>query len=339
MKDLVIGDCHFGIKSNSTRWLEQMLEFFNTQITDTIKTENPDRVIFLGDLFDVRYSTNTLVGCSVKRMIRTLVCNFPNVMFYFIAGNHDFYSPLEEFIDDNVYTMVFGKEFEEIHQNVKFVVNETYIDNNTLMMPWYSTENKNVFLSTLENNNDCNLIYCHSDLQRRDSDMMLAATERTVIAGHIHYPWIDKQHNLYNVGACLALTFNDVNSNRYVYIVDNGKFVKKVENTTTPKFKRWYNDEIFNLSTSDFNNCFCEFYISKNLINKAKYIEAIKKLKQDNIGVPIRVQTVDEDFSIANNNIDFNKDINKYIDDNIPDYLHDKYLQVKENITKMLKND
>lgn len=337
MKDLVIGDVHFGIKSNSTRWLDQMVEFFNAQIEDTINEEKPDRVIFLGDLFDVRYSTNTLVGCTVKRTIRNLLEKHALTKFYFIAGNHDFYSPLEEFIDDNVYDMIFGKEFEYYYDNVKFVVKEPFESENELMMPWYSTEDKEMFLSTLEDYNEAKVIYCHSDLQRWDQDMLLAVAGRTVISGHIHYPWIDKTNNLYNVGACLQLTFNDVNSSRYVYIVEDGKIVKKIENIITPKFKRWHNEQIFTLGPDDFKNSFCEFYISKILINKAKYIEQIKKLKQEYVGTPIRVQTIDEDYTIDSTNIDFNKDINKYIDDNIPDYLQDKYEKVKESINQTNK--
>ena len=59
MRQLLIGDCHFGISSNSITWLENQLKFFNTQIVDILDNKNIDRVTFLGDLFDIRYYTPT----------------------------------------------------------------------------------------------------------------------------------------------------------------------------------------------------------------------------------------------------------------------------------------
>ena len=57
MKELLIGDMHFGIKTNSTYWLDTQIDFFEKQIFDTIdKNPDLDRVVFLGDLFDIRYS-------------------------------------------------------------------------------------------------------------------------------------------------------------------------------------------------------------------------------------------------------------------------------------------
>ena len=43
MKDLVIGDCHFGIKTNSIFWLNKQIEFFDKVVMPTIRTENIDR--------------------------------------------------------------------------------------------------------------------------------------------------------------------------------------------------------------------------------------------------------------------------------------------------------
>ena len=51
MRELIIGDVHFGIKTNSVTWLDAQIEFFNKQIIPAIKTKNVDRVIFLGDIF------------------------------------------------------------------------------------------------------------------------------------------------------------------------------------------------------------------------------------------------------------------------------------------------
>ena len=121
MKDLVIGDIHFGIKTNSPVWLEHQVNFFEKQIFPIIKKNNYDRVVFLGDIFDIRYSINTQVGIKVKNLIRYMSKTFPKVEFYFIAGNHDYYCPQIEFETDNAYNLLFGEEFEFVHKNIHFI--------------------------------------------------------------------------------------------------------------------------------------------------------------------------------------------------------------------------
>ena len=37
MRQLLIGDCHFGRHANSVVWLERQLNFFNLQIFDILK--------------------------------------------------------------------------------------------------------------------------------------------------------------------------------------------------------------------------------------------------------------------------------------------------------------
>ena len=77
MRDLVIGDIHFGVKSNSIEWLEKQCKLINTQVTDIVKTKDTGRIVFLGDVFDVRYSINQQVASEVKTCIRNLalICN------------------------------------------------------------------------------------------------------------------------------------------------------------------------------------------------------------------------------------------------------------------------
>jgi hypothetical protein len=55
MKELIIGDMHFGVKSNSIEWLTKQCALLNTQVTEIIKKGDIQRVVFLGDVFDVRY--------------------------------------------------------------------------------------------------------------------------------------------------------------------------------------------------------------------------------------------------------------------------------------------
>ena len=123
MRELVIGDMHFGVKSNSVEWLNKQCELLNKQVTKITKEDNIDRIVFLGDVFDVRYSINQQVASEVKECIRNLalLCASKNMYIVFVAGNHDYYSPLENLQEYNAYDLVFGEEYRKCHPNAKFV--------------------------------------------------------------------------------------------------------------------------------------------------------------------------------------------------------------------------
>ena len=72
MKNLVIGDLHFGTKSNSQQWLQYQINYFEKQIFNIVQDNLFDRIIFLGDLTDIRWAINQQIGCELKNLIRKL---------------------------------------------------------------------------------------------------------------------------------------------------------------------------------------------------------------------------------------------------------------------------
>ena len=130
MKELLIGDCHFGTHTNKTLWLNTQIEFFEKQIYPLI--DKVDRIVFLGDLFDIRYSTNTQVGIEVKNIIRYMLSyNKPIII---VAGNHDYYSPIESLHQYNTYDLVFGKEFEDAYPNLYIVKEKLLLIDSSLFV-------------------------------------------------------------------------------------------------------------------------------------------------------------------------------------------------------------
>ena len=122
---------------------------------------------------------------------------------------------------------------------------------------------------------------------------------------------------------------------KYVYILEDYKIVKKIKNVTTPSFKRLYNEEIFNVTDDMFNNSYVQLCISSNNINKAKYVEQIKELKNTYVDSNIRLHTIDEDTDMTTLSVaTFNTNIETYIEDNIPEYLDEKYQIIKDKINK-----
>ena len=337
MRELVIGDLHFGIKNNSLTWLEQQINFVNNQIFPLLESENLDRCVFLGDLTDIRYSINQQVGIELKKLFREMLTKFPNITFYICAGNHDYYSPLEEFASYNSYELIFGEEFLEVHKNLIIVNQDPYLTKDgALFLPWYWTENDSHIDEILYNydfNDEVNEIFCHTDLSQWPGARIAAFKGTPIYSGHIHFVYEDTLANLFNLGSACSFTFNDVNMDKYVYILEDYKIVKKVKNVTTPAFRRLYNEEIFDVKPEIFNNSYVQLCISTNNINKAKYVEQIKELKNTYIDSNIRLHTIDEDTDITTLSVaTFNTNIETYIEDNIPDYLDTKYQLIKKQI-------
>ena len=339
MRELVIGDLHFGIKNNSLTWLEQQLNFITNQVFPILENENIDRCIFLGDLTDIRYSINQQVGIELKKLFRTMLNNYPNITFIICAGNHDYYSPLEEFASYNSYELIFGEEFLLVHKNLIIVNQDPYItEDGALFLPWYWTENDNHIDEILYNydfNDEVKEIFCHTDLSQWPGARIAAFKGTPIYSGHIHFCCEDTMANLFNLGSACAFTFNDVNMDKYVYILEDYKIVKKIKNVTTPSFKRLYNEEIFNVTDDMFNNSYVQLCISSNNINKAKYVEQIKELKNTYVDSNIRLHTIDEDTDMTTLSVaTFNTNIETYIEDNIPEYLDEKYQIIKDKINK-----
>ena len=337
MRQLLIGDCHFGVYSNSNTWLEKQLDFFNTQFVEVLDTKQIDRVVFLGDLFDIRYSVNQQVGIEVKKLIRNLVTKYTDIEFFFIAGNHDFYSPLEEFHDYNIYNVVFGEEFEHTYSNIKFILYENFFDSKTgnLYLPWYTTEDPQRIETELfkirEAGYKVKNIFCHADLQHWDTAYKTVVDKTIQVwSGHIHFIW--DVNNFHNLGAMFSFTFNDVNAYRYMYIIEDNYCIEKIENKTTPKFKQYANEEIFTLTEEDFKNAYVRLYIFNSNMNKARYIEQIKLIKHNFAEYNVKIQTIDDSLGETFELTYFNTNIENYISNNIPDYLTSKYNFVKEKL-------
>ena len=332
MKDLVIGDIHFGIKANKLIWMQKQLQFIRTQIEPLI--EQHDRVVILGDLFDIRYSVNTQVGCEVKNVLRELLKKHKDVDFFIVAGNHDYYSPMIEFEYFNAYELVFGEEFVNAYDNIYIISSLPLLKDRTLFLPWYFTENDERYLATMkEYDGQFDIIYCHTDCEHWSEAKARLKGDAYVYSGHIHYPYVNKELKLYNIGAACSFTFNDVNAERFIYTIEDGVIVNSYENVTTPRFRRYYNDRIFTLTAEDLINTTTQLCISPENKNKASYRERIREIKSTYVDCDIKVVDVDEITTFDGETADLSTNIYEYIRQNMPSHLNNKF----ETLTDKLK--
>ena len=331
----IITDTHFGVKQNSTTWLNSQMDFMYKQLLNHIQMSveselyHKVRLIHMGDVFDSRSTISTLVATRVVELF-TELCKWCEVII--IAGNHDFYSPNSDEVDTlnlllkNTGATLYTKDFEMNRiPNTK---------NYELFIPWYKWGSETIDSMMNYHGKEIVNVFAHADIVTESIPFAHLSKETRVFSGHLHIPSFKK--NLYNVGSCFALNFADANQERGYYVmVDNGK-PEFYPNKHSIKFWRLYNEDIFNKKKTDkiSNKDYVEVYISQTNMMDAKYIEKINEMTKElkNIWViPQTEESVGDDLEKFEG-----YDIEKITKKMIPDELKDKFEQVLNSIQKQV---
>ena len=111
--EILISDTHFGVKQNSITWLNSQLQFIHDQLIPfCIKQTEPINIYHLGDVFDSRSSINPLIATSVREAFKSLAKIVNKIVV--IGGNHDYYSPSDDSINNIDIVLHEDEEFKPI---------------------------------------------------------------------------------------------------------------------------------------------------------------------------------------------------------------------------------
>ena len=324
-KAFVITDTHFGIKQNSTTWLNSQISFFENEFIPAVKRYIEDGysvyVVHCGDVFDSRSSINPFVAHKVRETFEKIsdLCKV-----YIIAGNHDFYSPNSD--EYSALNLILGdlKNLTIIKSGITAFIDDDDIV--SLFVPWYSFNFDELF-TAIEKYHP-KRIFCHTDLTNLDESIVPLLKGIDVFSGHIHTPC--KKNNLITLGSTFALTFADCNSERGYYVLDKNTmmFIPAID---IIKFWRYCNEEILCLNAEPIKNDYVELYVDKlNLLN-TEYSNKISEL-----GSVVRnLSVIPKDSQTTNEPIEFkNYDIEELCRENVPQQLKEKF----EIISKIAKN-
>jgi DNA repair exonuclease SbcCD nuclease subunit len=328
---LVIGDMHFGIKQNSSIWLSKQVEFIKKQIIPLIEYSeelNIDSVVFLGDLFDVRQSINTMVATDIFKLISELIdiAKTHNCNVYMLGGNHDYYSSFQEKCEFNNYNILFNEYFIQSKDNIQITTkgpSKLWKHNKYMMiLPWFETEVKENFVKNLKDaktDPNCIGIYAHTDLfviPDTETLKLVNNLNKPIYSGHIHYQTFNEHKKLYNLGAACSFTFNDSDQDRFIYVINekHNKIVK-IKNETTPEFKTInYRKKETDLGSLQPDNYY-RFQCKPDDIKTLKKEISKSQLKNVTIQIQFNNMITQSDCSIKTNNFD------EFILKNIPPYL------------------
>ena len=331
----IITDTHFGVKQNSSTWLNSHLDFMYKQliphIQQCIDSELYDsiRLIHLGDVFDSRSTISTFVATKVVELFAKLssMCEV-----HVVAGNHDFYSPNSDEVDSlnlllkNTGSILHTKDYEK----VRIPETETY----ELFIPWYKWGNDVIDSMMQHHGKEIVNVFTHADIVSEQIPFTFLNKETRVFSGHIHTPSIKK--NLYNLGSCYAINFADANQERGYYVmVDNGDPIFYCNNCSI-KFWRLYNEDIFNKKKVNniTGNDYVELYISQTNMADPKYLEKINEIAccLRIVWIIPQTEVVLSDYLEKFEGYDIEKITMKMI----PDELKDKFEMVLNSLQKQV---
>ena len=241
----IVSDTHFGARSNSVEWIEEMMDWFYSDFIPRVKSEYQpgDILIHCGDVFDNRQTVNLLVLHNGIKLFEELSQIFLDGI-YVIAGNHD----VMRKSNNDVSSLDCLKYIPRVNIIKEPVIAE--IGNmKTLFMPWRTDDTEERSCLTEFKVYDCHYLFCHTNIRNlrfdsyREVDEGISISEletfKRVYSGHIH--WGQHRGNVTMVGNPYQMTRSDANNNKGFYLLDFESGDERFfENEHSPKFVKLY---------------------------------------------------------------------------------------------------
>lgn len=292
-KIAILGDTHFGVRSDNKIFLDYQSEFYNKVFWPEIDRRKIQVVIQVGDLVDRRKNINyiTLADGLQANLLNPLLER--GIDFYGIPGNHDM--PLKTSMKYNSFATLFGvvgtkpKQFNWFDQPTEVKI----YGKKFLFVPWICEENSEQIFAAIAKSKASTMIG-HLELvgfemhrgytMTHGMDASLFSKFQQVITGHYHSHSI--KDNIVYTGVPYQLTWSDHGDPKGFFIMDcDTGDLEFVENTITLFDKVFYNDKRADFrkwATGDFSqykNKFVKVIVetksSQKMFNKViSFIEA-----------------------------------------------------------------
>ena len=266
----IVSDTHFGARSNSVEWVDEMMDWFDNDFIPRVKSEYKpgDILVHCGDVFDNRQSVNLLVLHKGIQLFEKLSEIFEDGI-YVIAGNHD----VMRKTNNDVSSLDCLKYIPRVNI-LKEPVIAKFPTSTALFMPWRTNdEEEKKCLEEFEVHN-CNYLFCHTNIRnlrfdsRRDVEEGLMLDDikkfQRVYSGHIH--WGQHRGNVTMVGNPYQMTRSDAGNEKGFYLLDFETGEERFfENNYSPKFVRIYLSKFMEKTIGDLktacNNQRVDLYV------------------------------------------------------------------------------
>ena len=322
MKVAILGDTHFGVRSDLTVFHDSFRKFYNETFMPYLLDNDIKHVFQLGDLFDRRKYINfyTLAECK-KYFFEPLQDN--GITLHTLIGNHDIY--WRESLDINSASLVLG-EYGNILVHTKpetVTLGSTTFD----IIPWICPENeidvmdfiKTSFSDICMGHFEIAGFAMYKGMEANDGvDKDALASYEQVWSGHYHTK--SSKGNITYVGTPAEMTWQDYNDPKGFHTFDLD--TRKLEFINNPyiMFTRIEYDDtatVVDLDTLDIKNNYVKLVVIKKtdyykfdsfvskLYNKGCYdIKIIEDLSEFQEGVVSEEINLEDTVSVLSNYID-----------------------------------
>ena len=274
-KIYLVGDTHIGLgyPNKTEKWLKVHQEYFNDFLIPTLQNnvKEGDIIIHLGDLFDNR----NVIPINLLNFAMDQVERISKIApLHIIVGNHDCWSRSS----DEINTVRPFKYIPNVSIYDKVSTIE-YKGNKLLLMPYFDKKKNQV--EHINNNKDCDYLFCHSDLNGAKMHLTSVAHKnldkidvdefkgfKGVYSGHIHL--VQRNKNFVFVGSNFQMDRNDYGDQKGLFTIDvetgEEEFIK---NNISPVFKKVRiveEDDIETLEDLKDTKDYVDISISNNLL-------------------------------------------------------------------------
>lgn len=281
----VLGDLHFGVRSNSLEWLEIQKDFFENLFIPTLKKHYKpgDVLVQVGDTFDNRQSINIRVLNYTINLFERLGEILP---VHIIVGNHDIWAKKTNEVT-SIDTLKWIPNVQVYTDPIEYDWNNRKI----LLMPWRRDSAHEA--ETLADNPQSEIVFCHSEVRgiylnskvknQHGNESNIYDKYTRVYSGHIHYR--QEKNKLLMVGVPYQLTRSDMNNTKGFDLVDLETMEETFfENNISPKFMRYNIKMLYDMNLGNFKeqirNNFIDLYVPSDVATTSALSNLINKVQK-----------------------------------------------------------
>lgn len=281
----VLGDLHFGVRSNSMEWLQIQKDFFEEVFIPNLRkhVKPGDVLVQVGDTFDNRQSINIKVLNYAMEVFERLAEILP---VHVICGNHDIWAKKTNEIT-SIDTLKWIPNVQVYTDPTEYVWNDRKI----LLMPWRRDSEHEA--ETLADYPQSEIVFCHSEVRgiylnskvknQHGNESNIYSKYTRVYSGHIHFR--QEKDKLLMVGVPYELTRSDMNNQKGFDLVDL-KDMKETffPNNYSPRFLRYNIKMLYDMPLENFKaqikNNFVDLYVPSEIATSSALSNLINKVQK-----------------------------------------------------------
>ena len=271
MKIALINDTHFGIRNDSSFFLNHFLDFFETQFFPYIKDNDIKTIFHLGDLLDRRKYVNIHTLNKVKKRFIEPLTEM-GIEFHMIVGNHDMYYR-------NTNEINSANELFSDYSNFHLHSVPYTFEHDGLcigLVPWICSENESEVLDYIKNCK-CPIVAGHFELSGHQvlsgvnfkdgmSDKIFSRFE-AVLSGHFHLR--SQKNNVNYLGTQYEMTYADSGTQKGFSVLDTEtRDIDFIENIDQIFYVISTEDVDENFNYSELTNKYVKLIINSNTSKK-----------------------------------------------------------------------